>query len=208
MKAAELLDERRAAAIAAVVREAERATSGEIVPVVVERSDAYAELRLGGAALLAFASGALALFLDPALAPWLVPTQLGVFVAAAWLLGRPALLRALVPGDVLERRVERAAALAFHDAGLVETSGRTGILIFVSLLEHRVVVLADRGIHARVEAGTWDVVVARVVAGIREGRAEHGLADGIRACGEILAAHLPIRPGDRNELANAPRGES
>jgi putative membrane protein len=205
MKAAELLDERQAAAIAAVVQEAERGTAGEIVPVVVERSDAYAELRLGAAALLAFAAGALALRLEPALAPWLVPTQLGVFLALSWLLGRPALLRVLVPGDVLERRVARAAALAFHDAGLVETRARTGILIFVSLLEHRVVVLADRGIHARVAPDTWDGVVSRVVAGIRAGRAEHGLADGIRACGEILAGHLPARPDDRNELPNAPR---
>jgi uncharacterized membrane protein len=47
-----------------------------------------------------------------------------------------------------------------------------------------------------------------VVAGIREDRAEQGLADGIRACGEILAAHLPIRPDDRNELPDAPRGGS
>ncbi len=206
MKAEELLGERGAAAIAAVVRQSERATSGEIVPVIVERSDAYAELRLGGSALVAFASGALALFFEPALAPWLVPTQLGVFAAAAWGLGRPALLRLLVPDDVLARRVARAAALAFHGAGLVETRERTGILIFVSLLEHRVVVLADRGIHARVAEGTWDGVVARIVAGIRAGRAEEGLADGIRACGAILSGHLPIRPDDRNELPNTPRG--
>ena len=93
-----------------------------------------------------------------------------------------------------------------HGSGLVETRERTGILIFVSLLEHRVVVLADRGIHARVAEGTWDGVVARIVTGIRAGRAEEGLADGIRACGEILAGRLPGRPDDRNELPNAPRG--
>ena len=86
--------------------------------------------------------------------------------------------------------------------GLVETRERTGILIYVSLLEHRVVVLADRGIHSRVEAGTWDAVVERVVVGIRENRAEAGLADGIRLCGEILAERFPIRAGDLNELPN------
>jgi putative membrane protein len=205
MRASELLDERGVAAITAAVQSAERATSGEIVPVVVERSDAYAELRFGAAALVAFAGGALALAFAPGLAPWLVPTQLGVFAAGAWLFGRPALLRRLVPDDVVTRRVARAAALAFHEAGLVETRERTGILIYVSLLEHRVLVLADRGIHARVESGTWDAVVARIVGGIRENRAEAGLADGIRLCGEILSARFPSRPGDVNELPNAPR---
>lgn len=205
MRASDLLDERGVAAIEAAVHAAERATSGEIVPVIVERSDAYAELRFGAAALLAFASGALALLLAPELSRWLVPLQLGVFVACAWLFGRRELLRRLLPADVVEARVARAAALAFHEAGLVETRERTGILIYVSLLEHRVVVLADRGIHSRVESGTWDAVVERVVAGIRENRAEAGIKDAIRLCGEILSERFPIRSGDVNELPNAPR---
>ncbi len=205
MRARDLLDERGRAAIAAAVSAAERATSGEIVPVIVERSDAYAEVRLGAAALVAFATGAIALVLAPELGHWLLPTQLGVFVASAWLFGQPPLLRWLIPADVVASRVARAAALAFHEVGLVETRERTGILIHVSLLEHRVSVLADRGIHARVEAGTWDAVVERVVAGLAAQRAEAGLADGIRLCGEILSRHFPRRPDDLNELPNTPR---
>jgi putative membrane protein len=69
-----------------------------------------------------------------------------------------------------------------------------------------VVVLADRGIHSRVEAGTWDVVVARVIAGIQARRAEEGLADGIRICGDILAGRFPPRSDDTNELPDTPRG--
>ena len=206
MRASELLDAHGIAAIESAVRSAERATSGEIVPVIVERSDSYADLRFGAAALLAFAAGALALLLAPEQSHWLVPTQLGVFIAAAWLFGQASLLRRLISADVAAHRVGRAASLAFHEAGMVETRDRTGILIYVSLLEHRVVVQADRGIHARVEAGTWDSVVARVVAGISEDRAEVGLTDGIRLCGEILAERFPIRPGDRNELPDNPRG--
>lgn len=205
MRASDLLDERGIAAIEAAVRAAERATSGEIVPVIVERSDVYAELRFGAAALLAFAAGALALWLAPELAHGLVPLQLCVFVACAWLLGRRGLLRRLLPAHVVEERVARAAALAFHEAGLVETRERTGILIYVSLLEQRVVVLADRGIHSRVEAGTWDGVVERVVAGIGENRAEAGIEAAIRLCGEILAERFPTRSGDVNELPDAPR---
>ncbi len=206
MRVRELLGEHGIAAIEAAVHSAERATSGEIVPVIVRRSDAWADVRFGAAALLAFASAGIAFTLAPGLGPWWMATQIGVFAAGAWIFGRGALLRWLAPADVVEARVARAAALAFHEAGLVETRDRTGILIYVSLLEHRVIVLADRGIHARVDAGTWDDVVTRVVAGIKEQRAEAGLTDGIHRCGEILAQHFPARPGDVNELPNTPRG--
>jgi putative membrane protein len=207
MRIEELLDERAFAEIEAAVRTAERATSGEIVPMLVERSDHYAEARFGAAALVAFALGALAIHLEPSLWPWLVPTQIGVFAAGIWLFGRRAPLRWLVPAEVSASRVARAASLAFREAGLVETRDRTGILLYVSLLERRVVVLADRGVDARVEPGTWDGVVARVVAGIAAGRAEEGIAHGIRMCGEILAARFPRRADDVNELPDAPRGE-
>jgi putative membrane protein len=206
MRIDELLDESAFAAIEQAVQSAERATSGEIVPMVVERSDPYAEVRFGAAALIAFALGGLALYVAPSLWHWEVPVQIALFAAATWLFGRRALLRRLVPADVCAERVARAAALAFHGAGLVETRDRTGILIYVSLLEHRVVVLADRGIHARVEPGTWDGVVARIIEGIRRDRAEEGLAEGIRMCGEILAQLFPPRPDDTNELPNSPRG--
>jgi putative membrane protein len=206
MRIEELLDARGLQAIEAAVSAAERTTSGEIVPILVERSDGYAEVRFGAAALIAFALGGVALFFAPSWWAWLVPAQGLVFLVATWLFRQRALLRQLVPKSIQVERVERAASLAFHDAGLIETRDRTGILIFVSLLEHRVVVLADRGIHARVEVGTWDVVVERIIAGIRARRAEEGLADGIRICGDILAGRFPPRTDDTNELPDAPRG--
>jgi putative membrane protein len=192
--------------IEAAVRDAERATSGEIVPVVVERSDSYADVRIGAAALVAIASGGLLAALAPRLEPWLVPTQIGVFAALCAAFGWRPLLGAVAPNPLFSHRVHQAAALAFHHAGLIETRERTGILIYVSLLERRVEVVADKGIHARVADGTWDDVVQRVLAGIRAGRADEGLVAGIRRCGEILAANFPPRADDVNELPDRPRG--
>jgi putative membrane protein len=206
MRVKELLDPAAFAAIEAAVRDAERCTSGEIVPLLAERSDDYAEVRFVAAFLLAVGAGALWLALVPDHLRWLLPTQFGVFALAAWLAGRRALLRWLAPHAWLAERVHRAAELAFHQLGMVETRDRTGILIYVSLLERRVVVLADRGIHARVADGTWDGVVARVVEGIRRGEADEGLVAGIRMCGEILSRHVPPGPNDPNELADRPRG--
>jgi putative membrane protein len=206
MRVEELLAPGASEAIEAAVRGAERTTSGEIVPVVVARSDSYAHVRMGAAAIAAIALGAVFLALAPGREQWLVPTQLCVFAALSWAFGWPPLLVWITPHPLFVERVHRAASLAFHEAGLVETRERTGILIYVSLLERRVEVLADRGVHALVADGTWDGVVERVVAGIRAGRADQGLIDGIRLCGEILARSFPARAGDANELPDRPRG--
>jgi putative membrane protein len=202
----DLLAPEALAAIEAAVRGAERTTSGEIVPIVVERSDPYADVRIGAAALVALALAPLFLELAPQRSAWLVPTQLCVFAALCWVFGWRTLLGWVAPNPLFAERVHRAASLAFHEAGLVETRERTGILIYVSLLERRVEVLADRGIHQRVPDGTWDAVVERVVRGIQAGAADVGLSDGIRLCGQILAGTFPPRPDDRNELPDRPRG--
>ena len=203
MRVGQLFDQKAQDAVARAVREAEQRTSGEIVPMVVDRSDNYPGVRAASAALLAFAAGVALLgleLLDPWL--WLPPVQLGVFVAGYFAFGRRVLLRLLIPQRVREERVDRAAGLAFLEHGLVETRDRTGILLYVSLLEHRVEVLADRGINERVEPGTWDGVVRSVLQGIRERRAEEGIVDAIRLCGDILAPEFPPRPDDTDELSN------
>jgi putative membrane protein len=75
-------------------------------------------------------------------------------------------------------------------------------LIFASLLEHRVIVLADRGIDAKVEPGTWKSVVTILTDGLKSGNACDGFCKAIERCGDILAAHFPPGPGDQNELSN------
>ena len=205
MRVEKLFDPEAFDAVERAVQEAERNTSGEIVPMIVPRSDDYPGVRAVAAAILAFAAGVavLASPLDPLL--WLPPAEIVTFVCGYWLAGRPVLLRILIPESIRAERVDRAAKLAFLEEGLVETRDRTGILLYVSLLEHRVEVLADRGIDERVEEGTWDGVVRLILDGIRAGRAEEGFVEAIRLCGEILATQFPRREDDTDELANRPR---
>lgn len=205
MRAGELLSDEASERIEAAVRAAEQRTSGEIVPMIVDRSDDYADVRLASAAALAFVAGLITLVtpLDPLY--WLPPLQIAAFGLAYLASDAREVLRRLVPA---ERRVERArlaARLAFFELGLTGTRDRTGILLYVSLLEHQVVVLADRGIDEKVEAGTWDGVVERILAGIRSGRAEEGLCEAIERCADMLATRFPRRPDDVNELPDRPR---
>lgn len=198
----DLDDVRRAVAVA------EGETSGEIVPFVVDASDAYegalwkgtALGALGGAMAVAVAHAAAGLWGGGAL--WI-----GLPAAAGGALGFlltalvPAVKRALVPADVLERRVRRRAAVAFLDEEVFSTDERTGILLFLSLFERRVVVLGDAGINARVGQEEWLAITDAVAAGIRAGRPGPALVEAIGACGGLLSRRgVEVRPDDRNEL--------
>ena len=97
---------------------------------------------------------------------------------------------------------ERRAQLEFYNNRLKETHSATGILIFMSLLERQVVVLADRSISEKMPEDTWDEVVKDIISGIKSKTVTSGLITGLKRCGEILAEHFPIEPNDKNELPN------
>lgn len=198
-------------AVRAAVREAEAGTSGEIVPYVVPASDGYTGAVWKGTALGALCGPLLALaayrlggFWATHLNLWIsVPVLAGA--AAGYLLAAfvPAVKRGLAGSAMLEARVRQRAGMAFLTEEVFHTRDRTGILLFVSLFERRVVVLGDSGINRQVEAPQWEAVVATVVEGIRRGRPGAALADGIRQCGELLARFgVAIQPDDSNELAD------
>jgi putative membrane protein len=137
-----------------------------------------------------------------ALPPWLVPLQLLVALGLWWIAGRPAVLRRLVPRSVRTRAVDARAKQVFLDRGVTETRDRSGVLVFVSRLEHRVEILADKGIHERVGVEGWKRHVDSIVSAIASDRTVDGLLEAIEAIGTELAEHFPRRPDDINELAD------
>jgi putative membrane protein len=204
MRASELIDPASRQHLEAVVAEAERTTGGEIVVAVVHACDEYGALGWQlGAALAAVVFLALGWFVAPL--PW--TAYLASQVAAMALghgIGRiEPVRRALLPAGLVEERVAQRARRCFAEQGLTRTRGRTGILLFVALLEHRVLVLADEGIDRALGPDeSWQQVVDLAVAGLREGRAVEGLEAAVRRCGEILARHLPAAAENPDELPN------
>lgn len=197
------------AEIEAAVKAAERSTSGEIVPCAVGRSDQYPEAAWRGAALGALGASLLATLVHEAADVWggplLLWLALPAFAGAAfgYLLTAlvPALKRALVPADTLAHRVGLRAAAAFVEYEVFATAERTGILLFLSLFERRVVVLGDAGINAKVAQHEWDEIAAAIAAGIRAGQPGRALAEAIGLCGELLQRRgVALRPGDVDEL--------
>lgn len=193
------------------VHRAEAETRGEVVVAAVPASGEYPGTAWAGAclgSLLALGALVLVHLLGDAWgfgSPFWVLLGAGGGAAVGYLLaGRSArLIRGLTPDEVFDRQVGLAARAAFVEHEVFATRDRSGVLLFLSLLEHRVVVLADSGIEAHVEPGEWQSIVDGVVAGIRADRAADALVEAIERCGAILARRgLEPRPDDRNELAN------
>jgi len=198
------------------VREAESRTSSEIVTCVVARSDSYDETRWKGALLGALCFSAFAAGwarLDPwlppeivVLLPFLTGASLG-WLLPVWI---PAVRRVLAGSRLMARRAEQRAVEAFVEREVFRTRARSGILLFLSLFERRVVLLADAGIHEKVEKAHWDAIVAAIVTGIRSGRTGPALVAAIAECGALLECHgLARAADDQNELPDVldQRGE-
>jgi putative membrane protein len=113
----------------------------------------------------------------------------------------PSLQRLFAGKEVMESRVQQRAMQAFVAEEVFATRERTGILIFLSLLEHKVIVLGDSGINARVRQSDWDGIVKIVTSSVRQGKPADGLAAAIMECGRLLEQHGVQRRGDdRDEL--------
>jgi len=206
-------DEKKA--IDTAVAEAEKTTSGEIVPVLATRAAAYthglyhAALSAAFVATLAVVGAHFALaeqldrdFLEIPIYV-LLPAQLLALVLgyhAARL--SPRVHRRFLPKALLQQTVEHAARRAFRDLGLAETQGATGIMIYVSLFERVAVVLADKGISAKHKQETWDSVRDIVLNGLATGHGAEGYTKAIGECGRILSRDFPPTAENPNELPN------
>jgi putative membrane protein len=193
------------------VHRAEAETRGELVVAAVPSSGDYPGTAWIGACLGALVALSAAVVYHLLGEAWGFGSPFWTLLAAGagavvghLAAGRSDLLkRHLTPDEVLDRQVDLAARAAFLEHEVFATRDRSGVLLFLSLLEHRVVVLADSGVEAVVEPGEWQAIVDRVVAGIRAGRACDALVAAIGRCGEILARRgLERRGDDADELEN------
>lgn len=196
--------------IIATVRTAEQETSGEIVPMIVSSSYDYPMANSIGAAILALP---LALVAAVFTGEWLwigsqnmwlfLFYQILLFIVFHILVKRNLWLkRCFISQREMDEEVEEAATTSFYHQGLHRTRDETGVLIFISVFEQKVWVLADRGINQKVSADQWRDVVRMIVGGIKDNRPAEAISEGIERVGAILKAHFPVKADDVDELAN------
>lgn len=206
--------------VTSAVAEAEANTSGEIVTVLADRSDGYSEVALWWSAGIAFTAMSLfAAFPRPFLDLWdsliggwshewttgelasmTIALGLITFLAARAVQLWEPLKFGLVPGPVRTSRVHEQAIKHFKVGAERRTTGRTGVLIYLSMREHRAEIVADESIASKVDAEVWGEAMGDMLAEIRQGRIAEGMAAGVRDVGWVLAQHFPRSEDDTNEL--------
>jgi len=185
------------------VLQAEKYTTGEIVPMIVTQSDDYAGARWRLAVAGALLAGFLAYFFlgdyDPM---WILYAQIpGLYIGYA--LGNVGvILRPFMLNDKIDDEVNQRALQAFFEHNLHRTKDQTAILIMISLLEHRVEILADAGINSKVPKDTWESIVNDMIVCIKSNDLSEGICVAVRECGEILAKEFPGGHDNPDEVSN------
>ncbi len=186
------------------VREVEKTTRGEIVPMLAAAAGDYPRAEIIGGGCFALAIAALFSWWWWEASLWaFLPAFLLLYLPCKLLISSfPALKRQFISEAEMADEVDDKAMIAFIQQGLHHTREGTGILILICLFEHRVEVLADRGINALVPKETWQEIVAIVTDGLRRGEACAALCAAIGRCGEILADKFPAGDDNPDELPN------
>lgn len=214
------MNEADRARVGEAVRAAEGGTAGEIVTIVADRSDAYHDVGLHYAVLtmllvpivfamapalpdrmLAFLTGGWATETDySALYILIFALMTALFLMVRYTLAIMPLRHALTPKATRRRRVRRKAVELFRVGTEKRTTGRTGILIYLSMGEHMAEIVADEAIHGVVPDTEWGDAMASLIDEVRNGRIADGMIAAVGKVGHILAHHLPRAVDDNNEL--------
>lgn len=213
------------ARIARAIAEAETRTSGEIFCVLARKVSPYRDVSLAwaAAAALILPMGLIPLGFEPGWVPGLGDSweaahlaarettighaltayaliQAVVFLFVFLLTSIPPVQRFVTPRSVRRARVRKAAFRQFLAHGLHVTEARTGVLLFASLADHQVEVIADKGIHSRVDQSVWGDAVEALAKGMKRGDSAAGFEAAIALCGAVLAEHFPPAERDVNEI--------
>jgi putative membrane protein len=204
-KASRFFSEEENKKIEEAVHAVECCTIGEIAVMVVNSSDEYREASvLGGILFAAVAAFCITEIVFGSSLTFFIPLCVIVsfpFIKLFSIL--PALKTAFIGRRRIEEAVRDRAVRAFFEKGLYKTKANTGVLFFMSLLERKVWVLADKGIYEKIDQETLNRLALTVSRGVKDRRACDALCSAIDAAGKVLSQHFPIEPGDTNELSNA-----
>ena len=206
--------------VTAAVANAERHTSGEIVTIVADLSDHYEDIGMAWAS----AAALLALFfcmlfpdfylgiIDRMTGGWeheysareylaLLLTALGLKWFGVWLIMKWMPLRlALTPKHIKLARVRARAITMFKVGTESKTVGRTGVLLYLSMKEHRAEIVADEAIATKVDPAVWGDAMIALLDHVKADRPGEGMAAAVQQMGVVLAEHFPKGSENPNEL--------
>ena len=208
------------AKVSAAIAKAEGNCAGEIVAVATELSDPYHDVALhwamivliGTIAIFAAFPSLLHFWFELLLGGWrpepdlrelltlLLLLAVAKFTVALLILKYMPLRLALTPRATKARRVRRRAIATFKAGAERRTIGRTGILIYLSMGEHRAEIVADEAITKVTTPETWGEAMAALLVEVKGGRPADGIVAAVERVGAVLTEHFPRSHADTNEI--------
>ena len=207
------------AKVSAAIAAAEAKSDGEIIAIATDLSDRYHDVGLHYAALATFlVLGAFAALpqcltgiyelingwtAGPSLREQLTLLlflALLAFVAVLLALKHMPLRLALTPRATKTRRVRRRAIMLFKTGAERRTVGRTGILIYLSMGEHRAEIVGDEAITSVTTPDTWGEAMTALLTHVKAGHTGDGIVAAVGLIGEVLKVHFPRSSADTNEI--------
>jgi putative membrane protein len=207
------------AKVSAAIAAAEAKSDGEIIAIAAEQSDAYHDVGLHYAVLVLFLVLAFFAAWPHQLEVWwtrlmgwsseptlrqLLTLLLGLallkFLAVLFIMKWRPLRFLFTPGATKTRRVRRRAVMLFKTGAERRTIGRTGILIYLSMAEHRAEIVGDEAITAVTTPETWGEAMGALIADVKDGRPGDGIVAAVGLIGAVLAEHFPKTQEDSNEI--------
>jgi putative membrane protein len=201
-------DDASRVALTDCVKKIETTTDAELVLVVRARSGSYRHADYLCGALLAFAGLLFLLFSPFDFHQYWVAVEVALlFALGVFLASRSNSIRRLLTKEKFrDEAVRTSAAAMFYEAGIANTNAEMGVLIYLSILERRLELIADRGILKRVNALEWNQTLAELREAGRKAEPEI-LLTALEKLGAVLCKCLPATGENPNELPDAPRFE-
>lgn len=198
-----LISEADQTLIAQAIIDLERSSSGEIVPMLVAKSSEYVYFR----SLFSFIISLPISLLIFSKLHFLVLTDLLFLTIILYFIffyffGFHFFLKFIIPKKVKIHKCKKQANFEFFNNGIYKTRDKTGIFIYISLLEKQVVVYGDEGINAKIKEDEWQNLVDIIIKSIKNKNITQGIIDGLKASNELLKQKFPIKTDDTNELPN------
>ena len=204
--------------IGSAVKTAESKTSGEIATAMIKESYDYAIYELMFAVIIGFVYFVVMMFFAGSIEQLLQGKfwdysvnylimfygfSTFIIIALFYFIGNISSIdRLIVPKKIRLQKVQERATRYFMESGVYNTKDRTGILIFISIMERRVELLADSGINEKISPKKWQNIVDNIIKGIKQNEITAHLVKSINECGDLLAEHFPIQSDDKNELTD------
>ena len=190
--------------LATTILELEKTSNIELVFLVKEVSGDYTYAHLIIASISAFIAFSLFIFLPFLFGDYLIyaGTILTFFIGLALSLLIDSLGKIFIKKEKMKRNVEIMARAYFQKGAIYDTRRNTGILIYCSLFEKKISVIADKGIKNFIPLEEFNLLETNLNKVFNQADLPKNIIENLNNSKSLFAKYIPPVEDDINELSD------